>query len=113
MAEMANTAFFLAKQSLLETFAQVVAYSQEACPKDEDLAVLQAELDRSRDQLPPLYRLRALQETLTESSVLVLQQYAIDQIYQTGACVLHRRHLILSDPNWSSSRRICVDAALT
>ncbi|KAH8817412.1 fungal-specific transcription factor domain-containing protein [Xylogone sp. PMI_703] len=115
MNEVTDIAFFLAKQPLLEAFAKIALYSQDTRARDEELAVLQAELDHARDNLPMQYRLRPLSKCLTESSLIILRRYAIDQIYQTGVCVLHRRHLTRaqSDSKWSSSRRACIDAALT
>ncbi|RFU25920.1 hypothetical protein B7463_g10414, partial [Scytalidium lignicola] len=115
MDEVTNIAFFLAKHPLLEAFEQIAAYSQDTCPRDEEVSVLEAELERARERLPLIYRVRPLSESIAEPGLVILRRYAIDQIYQTGVCVLHRRHLTRaqSDPRWSSSRKACVDAALT
>ncbi|GAD93786.1 conserved hypothetical protein [Paecilomyces variotii No. 5] len=115
MSEATNISFFIAKQPLLHCFAQIASYSQEASPKDEIVALWQADLDRARNELPRIYQIRPIQDTLTEPSSLVMQRYAIDQTYQTAVCVLHRKQLYraASNPEWSQSRRLCIDAALT
>ncbi|KAJ5620786.1 hypothetical protein N7510_004770 [Penicillium lagena] len=115
MREATNISFFLAKQPLLECFARIASHSQEPYPRDEEVAVLQQNLDRAREGLPPIYRIRPINEAVTEPSFLVMQRYAIDQIYQTAVCVLHRKHLsrASSIPEWSQSRLLCIDSALT
>lgn len=115
MSETTNISFFLAKQPLLDCFARVASYSQKPFPRDEEIAALQQGLNRARAELPPIYRIRPINEALVEPSFLAIQRYAIDQIYQTGICVLYRNHLSRPslDNKWNQARLLCIDAALT
>lgn len=109
-------AFYLAKAPVLEVFGRIASHVQTVSPTDDEAVVeLDAELRAAHDSVPAYYLVRPIEESLIDPAYIIMRRFAIDQIYLTGLCILHRKGLVAarSDARYSSSRKSCVDAAMT
>lgn len=106
---------FIVKAPLIAVFTKIASHIQDIHPKDSEIPVLEQELYAARDSLPPMYKMRSMQESILDPPAMILRRIAIDQTVHSGLCVLHRRHLPLSrfNPQYSHSRKTAIDAALT
>jgi hypothetical protein len=113
--ESTKVSHFIVKAPLLNIFAKAASLMLDIHPNEAEIPVLEDELLSARDALPPAYKIHSLQESLLESPPVVLRRFSMDQLVQSGLCVLHRRYLPLArtNPYYSHSRKVCVDAALT
>ncbi|KAL1970834.1 hypothetical protein VTN77DRAFT_2668 [Rasamsonia byssochlamydoides] len=115
MNEVTKISFFIAKMPMLEVFAKTSSHILDIHPNDADVATLESELYAARDAMPPYYKMRPLEESILDPPHVVLARMGMDQTMHSGLCILHRRRLPLarSNPQFSHSRKVCVDAALT
>ncbi|KAH8702172.1 hypothetical protein BGW36DRAFT_112681 [Talaromyces proteolyticus] len=106
---------FIVKWPLFEAFSKITSHIQDIHPNDADVPILERELYTARDSLPPVYKVRSLQESILDPPAMILRRFAIDQTVHSGICVLHRRLLPLArtHPQYSQSRKAAIDAALT
>jgi hypothetical protein len=114
MTEATNTSYYIAKAPLIEVFGRIASHTQNINPS-ADVAILDAELHAAREGVPQYYKVRSMEESITEPEHMIMRRFAVDQLFQTGLCVLHRKQLVLarSNPQFGYSRRVCIDAAMT
>ncbi|KIV85801.1 hypothetical protein PV11_01458 [Exophiala sideris] len=109
-------AFYLAKAPVIEVFGKVASHVQAVnSANEESVMKLDTELKAAHDSVPAYYRVRPIDESLIDSAHIIMRRFAIDQIYLTGLCILHRKGLVAAstDERFSSSRKSCVEAAMT
>jgi Fungal specific transcription factor domain len=114
-SEMTKISPFLVKAPLLAVFTKVASHIQDIHPKDSDIPILEQELYAARETLPPIFKVRPMQESILDHPSMILRRLAIDQTLHSGLCILHRRHLSLarSNPQYSHARKTVIDASLT
>ncbi|KAI1618511.1 fungal-specific transcription factor domain-containing protein [Exophiala viscosa] len=108
--------FYLAKAPVIEVFGKIAAHVQSVISSEEDSVMkLDTELRAAHDSVPAYYRVRPIEESLIDPAHIIMRRFAIDQIYLTGLCILHRKGLVVSrtDERFSSTRKSCVEAAMT
>ncbi|PCH07824.1 Transcription factor [Penicillium occitanis (nom. inval.)] len=113
--EMTKISPFLVKAPLLKVFTKIASHIQDIHPRDSDIPILERELIAARNSLPPMFKVKSLQESLLDHPAMIIRRLSIDQTLHSGLCVLHRRLLPLarSNPQYSHSRKVAIDAALT
>ncbi|KUL92092.1 hypothetical protein ZTR_02197 [Talaromyces verruculosus] len=113
--EMTKISPFLVKAPLLKVFTKIASHIQDIHPRDSDIPILERELIAARNSLPPMFKVKSLQESLLDHPAMIIRRLSIDQTLHSGLCVLHRRLLPLarSNPQYSHSRKAAIDAALT
>jgi hypothetical protein len=112
--EMTKISPFLVKAPLLRVFTKIASHIQDIHPRDSDIPILERELIAARNSLPPMFKVKTLQESLLDHPAMIIRRLSIDQTLHSGLCVLHRRLLPLarSNPQFSHSRKAAIDAAL-
>ncbi|EED17979.1 conserved hypothetical protein [Talaromyces stipitatus ATCC 10500] len=113
--EMTKISPFLVKAGLLRVFTKIASHIQDIHPKDSDVPILERELYAERDALPAMFKVKSMQESLLDHPAMIMRRISIDQTLHSGLCVLHRRLMPLarSNPQYSHSRKVAIDAALT
>lgn len=113
--EMTKISPFLVKAPLFKVFTKIASHIQDIHPRDSDIPILECELFAARNSLPPMFKVKPLQESLLDHPAMIIRRLSIDQTLHSGLCVLHRRLLPLarSNPQFSHSRKMAIDAALT
>lgn len=110
-----NILFYLAKAPLVDAFIEIAGHLQDVRVDHETLKQLDSGLRSARDMVPDYYRVRSIGGSLIDPGYIVMRRYAVDQIYLTGMCILHRKGLVLSkfDERFIHSRKACLEAAIT
>lgn len=65
--------------------------------------------------VPPFMKVKALEESVTDPIMQVIQRFGLTALYLKSRCVLHRRYLseAVPKPEHGHSRRACLEAALS
>ncbi|CRG87344.1 putative transcriptional regulatory protein C139,03 [Talaromyces islandicus] len=113
--EVTKIGAFVVKWPLFEVFSKIASHVQDIHPNDAEVPILEKEIHAARDSLPPMYKVRSIQESILDSPAIILRRFTIDQTVHSGICVLHRRlfPLARTHPQYSHSRKAGIDAALT
>ncbi|RAK97862.1 putative C6 transcription factor [Aspergillus ibericus CBS 121593] len=113
-SELTTMAYIRGKLRLMEVFGKVadLAYSRNPVTYDETLA-LDRQLEEAHDLIPPVLKMRSLDQCIVEPSYLILRRYTLELLYQKARCVLHRRHLseVHTNPRYGFSRWVCMSAS--
>ncbi|KAK5698048.1 hypothetical protein LTR97_007008 [Elasticomyces elasticus] len=78
-------------------------------PDPAEVARLDADLQRVRDELPPQLRMRSLEESFLDAPELRTGRYGLEFVHLKALCVLYQRYLSL--PDHTAERKQCVNAA--
>ncbi|KAK4956689.1 hypothetical protein LTR10_006216 [Elasticomyces elasticus] len=78
-------------------------------PDPAEVARLDTDLQRVRDELPPQLRMRSLEESFLDAPELRTGRYGLEFVHLKALCVLYQRYLSL--PDHTAERKRCVDAA--
>lgn len=71
-------------------------------------------LEETWKNVPPFMKVKALEESVTDPIMQVIQRFGLTALYLKSRCVLHRRYLseTVPIPEHRHSRRACLEAAL-
>lgn len=115
-SEITPILYVINKVRLSSCFREI--YSRVSLGGSDDYAeimTLHQRLLAARESVSPRLRLIGLQDTVTVSPHLLLRRCTLELLFQKCLCMLHRRHMTkaFTDPAYSQSRSLCVDAAMT
>ncbi|GIJ89772.1 hypothetical protein Asppvi_008717 [Aspergillus pseudoviridinutans] len=103
-----------AKGRIMSVFGRIsdLAYSREPVTYEQTLEI-DRHLEEAHDQIPPILRIRPMEQSITDQSELILKRLTLEVLYQKCRCVLHRRYLAEFHDNmrYTYSRWVCMTAA--
>ncbi|PWY91241.1 hypothetical protein BO70DRAFT_307947 [Aspergillus heteromorphus CBS 117.55] len=112
--ELTTASYIRCKSRLMSVFGKIadLAYSREPVTYEDSLAI-DRQLDEAHDQLPAMFKMRPLNQSIVDPSVLILRRYTLELLYQKSRCVLHRRYLgeVQTNSRYAFSRRVCMSAS--
>lgn len=102
------------KYRLMSVFARIsdLSYSHSKVPYEEILEI-DRHLEEAHSLLPPIFRIRSMDQSITDSVELIMKRYSLESLYQKARCVLHRRYLAEARSNlrYAYSQWVCISAA--
>lgn len=107
--------YFISKASVMSIFKKIVAHTISlATPSYSRTTTLDAEMRGAYSLLPDFLKRRDTNQSLMDSSEIILNRCNIELLYLKGLVVLHRRYIRYEhqDAKFETSRRFCVEAAL-
>lgn len=107
--------YVIYKAQLMHVYGQIVEDMQSLLPTPyEQVMKLDAKLRETQANIPPLFKMRAIEESLRDPGNLVMQRYILDLLYLRAQCILHRKYMGCARENsrYSYSRRTCIEAAM-
>ncbi|KAF7156906.1 hypothetical protein CNMCM5623_000751 [Aspergillus felis] len=106
--------YIRAKGRIMSVFGRIsdLAYSRELVTYEQTLEI-DRHLEEAHDQIPPILRIRPMEQSITDQSELILKRFTLEILYQKCRCVLHRRYLADFHDNmrYTYSRWVCMTAA--
>ncbi|KAF2436391.1 hypothetical protein EJ08DRAFT_578598 [Tothia fuscella] len=108
--------YIIYKAQLISVFSQIVEAVQTlTCSSYETVMTLDHRLREVQANIPPVYKMRSMEESLRDQSPVVMQRYILDLLFLKSQCVLHRKFVFPSrdTSRYAYSRRTCVDNAIT
>jgi len=107
--------YVIYKAQLIHVFGQIVEHMQtlQTTPY-EQVMKLDAKLRETQSNIPPLFKMRGIEESLRDPPSLVMQRYILDLLYLRAQCILHRKYMGAARENsrYSYSRRSCIEASM-
>jgi hypothetical protein len=107
--------YIIYKSQLISVFSQIVEAVQSlTCSTYETVMKLDHRLREVQANIPPIFKMRSMEESLRDPSALVMQRYILDLLFLKSQCVLHRKFVFPSrdSSRFAYSRRTCVDNAM-
>ncbi|KAJ5920406.1 hypothetical protein N7516_011264 [Penicillium verrucosum] len=107
--------YFTSKAGVMSIFKKIVAHAISlATPSYSRTLTLDAEMRGAYSLLPDSLKRRDTNQSLMDSSEMILNRCNIELLYLKGLVVLHRRYIRYEhqDAKFETSRRFCVEAAL-
>lgn len=107
--------YFTSKAGVMSIFKKIVAHTISlATPSYSRTLTLDAEMRGAYSLLPDSLKRRDTNQSLMDSSEMILNRCNIELLYLKGLVVLHRRYIRYEhqDAKFETSRRFCVEAAL-
>ncbi|KAJ9491144.1 hypothetical protein VN97_g2088 [Penicillium thymicola] len=107
--------YFTSKAGVMSIFKKIVAHTISlATPSYSRTLTLDAEMRGAYSLLPDSLKRRDTNQSLMDSSEMILNRCNIELLYLKGLVVLHRRYIRYEDQDakFETSRRFCVEAAL-
>lgn len=107
--------YIIYKSQLISVFSQIVEAVQSlSCSTYETVMKLDHKLREVQANIPPIFKMRSMEESLRDPSALVMQRYILDLLFLKSQCVLHRKFVFPSRDSgrFAYSRRTCIDDAL-
>lgn len=107
--------YVIYKAQLVHIYGKIVEDMQSLTPTPyEQVMKLDQNLRETQAEIPPIFKMRPLTESLRDPSSLVMQRYNLDLLFLRAQCILHRKYMACGRENsrYSYSRRICVEAAM-
>lgn len=104
------------KAKVIRAFGLVARQAHSlTAPSYAEVLSVDARLEEVWKDVPPVMKMRPMEESVMDPPVLVIQRFGLAAIYQKSRCVLHRRYLaeVVPKEEHDYSRRMCLDAALT
>lgn len=102
------------KHRLMSVFGRIsdLAYSRTKVSYEEILEI-DRHLEEAHSLLPPVFRIRPMDQSITDSAELIMKRYSLESLYQKARCVLHRRYLAEARSNlrYAYSQWVCISAA--
>ena len=106
----------IAKDGMIRVYRRIVEYLAAVGPKfvSKRVLALDQELQEARNEIPLYLRMRSMDQSIADSSELIIRRMYLEFNYQKGRCTLHRQYLTqpqlrLQHPY---SRMTCIEAAL-
>ncbi|KAF2642982.1 hypothetical protein P280DRAFT_241496 [Massarina eburnea CBS 473.64] len=115
LSEITPSTYTIAKCRVAVVFAEAAELSQKITPpRYSTVMALNKRLEEAHDYIPEGMRVRPIEDSITDPPVLIMSRLNIELVYLKTKLVLHRTYLTAgqTDPRFSESRRICVDAAV-
>lgn len=115
LTEPTPACYAIYRSKLLSVFAEIWQGTQ---PKVEHTRSTVMELDNRLNQtiseIPPLFKMRPLEESMRDSPEVVVQRYSVDLLFLSARCILHRRFIHSPKDNFKhgSSKQIAIESAL-
>lgn len=107
--------YVIYKAQLIHIFGKIVEDMQSVTPTPyEQVMKLDQNLRETQAEIPPIFKMRPIEESLRDPSSLVMQRYNLDLLFLRAQCILHRKYMGSDRENsrYSCSRRTCVEAAM-
>jgi hypothetical protein len=107
--------YYCTKSTLARVFRGVIQHAvSPKTPAYEETMILDEELHRKHNDIPPILRTKPLSLSLIDGPDLILERLNLELLYLRCVCVLHRNYLRKdrSNPTYDYSRKTCIDAAL-
>jgi hypothetical protein len=113
-SELTTTSYTRSKSRLMAVFGKIsdLAYSRETVTYDETLEI-DRRLEEAYSLVPFKFRIRPVDQSITDPSELILRRYTLELLYQKSRCVLHRRYLgeVHTNLRYAYSRLVCMSAS--
>ncbi|KAF9893597.1 hypothetical protein FE257_010909 [Aspergillus nanangensis] len=113
-AEYTRTSYVRTKGAVMSIFGKIsdLAYSWESMTYEETLEI-DRHLEEAHDLFPEVFRVKPIEQSITDSSELILQRYTLAILYQKSRCVLHRKYLgeAHNTIRYAYSRWACLSAS--
>ena len=113
--ELTPSTYVICKIRLCGVFGEAAELYQKVLPpKHTAILALDKKLEEAHDLVPLGLRVRPLEESITDTPMIVMSRFTLELLYQKSRVVLHRNYLRAgqSDPRFQKSREICVDASM-
>lgn len=113
--ELTPVLYSINKTRLLTSFRTIINH---VCLGRIDSYEQVLELDRRlrsvHSQTSPRFRMKSLEEAITDSPFLIIRRFNLEILFQKARCVLHRHHMTkaYTDPRYNFSRSSGVEAAM-
>jgi Fungal specific transcription factor domain len=108
--------YLIAKGQIADVFGLIADHVASTEPTSyQSVLQLDKQLNEAYAACPAHLQFRSVGQSVTELPHSIMRRYNLEILYQKSRCVLHRNHLCegRSDPRYTNSRRICIDAAMT
>jgi hypothetical protein len=115
LTETTPMTYIIYKNELISAYAEIVEAVQGfASTSYEQVMKMDHKLREIHANIPPVFRMRSLDEALRDSSAVVMQRYILDLLFLKSQCVLHRKFICPSrdSTRYVYSRRIAIDNAM-
>jgi Fungal specific transcription factor domain len=115
MSETTPMCYVIYKAQLLEVFARILDVVQPMTSTSyEEVMKLDQQLREVQGNIPPLFKMRPVEESFRDPPALVMQRYMLDVLFLRIQIVLHRKFMCPSRDSgrYSYSRRTAIDAAM-
>jgi hypothetical protein len=107
--------YVIYKAQLISIFSQIVDAVQALHPTSyEEAMKLDHKLREIHGNIPTVFQMRPIEESLRDPAALVMQRYILDLLFLKSQCVLHRKYICPSreSTRYVYSRRTSVDNAM-
>jgi hypothetical protein len=107
--------YVIYKAQLVHIYGKIVEDMQSLTPTPyEQVMKLDQNLRDTQAEIPPIFKMRPIEESLRDPSSLVMQRYNLDLLFLRAQCILHRKYMARGRENsrYSFSSRTCVEAAM-
>jgi hypothetical protein len=115
ITEITPMTYVIYKAQLISVFSEIVEAVQALNTTSyEDAMKLDQRLREVHGNIPPVFKMRSIDESLRDPSALVMQRYILDLLFLKSQCVLHRKFICPSreSTRYVYSRRTSVDNAM-
>ncbi|KAF2459734.1 fungal-specific transcription factor domain-containing protein [Lineolata rhizophorae] len=115
LTEMTPVSYMNAKSQLVYLYGEVIEETQSVtCPSYESIMKLDQRLREAQAMLPPHFKMRPIEDSIRDSSSLIMQRFILNMLVLKSLCVLHRKYLSLArkNPRFAYSRRTCIDTCM-
>jgi hypothetical protein len=115
MNETTPMTYVIYKAQLISIFSQIVDTVQTLHPTSyEEAMKLDHKLREIHSNIPTVFKMRPIEESLRDPAALVMQRFILDLLFLKSQCVLHRKFICPSrdSTRYVYSRRTCVDNAM-
>jgi hypothetical protein len=113
-SEPTPVSYVIYKGQLIKTLSLIVDEVQTLKPQPyEKVMQLDRQLREDHANIPPVLKMRSLEESLGDSAEKVMRRFILNTLYLKSMCILHRKYSGLGGEktSYSYSRRICVESA--
>lgn len=105
--------YVIYKAQLVHVYGQIVEDMQSLTPTPyEQVMKLDQKLRDTQAEIPPIFRMRQIEESLRDPSSLVMQRYILDLLFLRAQCILHRKYMGSRENSRGYSRKTCIEAAM-
>jgi hypothetical protein len=115
MTDLTPMTYVIYKTHLIGIFSQIVEAVQSlTCSSYEQVMKLDHQLRDIQANIPPIFKMRSMEESIRDRPEIVLQRYILDLLFLRSQCVLHRKFVFPSrdSTRYVYSRRTCIDNAM-
>jgi hypothetical protein len=115
LTDLTPMTYVIYKSHLIGIFGQIVEAVQSlTCTSYENVMKLDQRLREIQASIPPIFKMRPIEESLRDRPEIVLQRYILDLLFLKSQCVLHRKFVFPSrdSTRFVYSRRTCIDNAM-